>query len=82
MPAQRKPGMDHPHYPFSPLPARPVLHWPKGERVALWVLLHLEYRELDPPVDAVRDRTQDGEFFRKRRNPSDADTCGSAQQEE
>jgi peptidoglycan/xylan/chitin deacetylase (PgdA/CDA1 family) len=73
MPVQRKPGMDHPHYPFSPLPTRPVLHWPEGARVALWVLLHLEYRELDPPADAVRDRTQDGElgsFFPDYKNYS------------
>jgi allantoinase len=73
MSKQRKPGMDHPYYPFSPLPTRPVLHWPNGARVALWVVLHLEYRELDPPADIVRDCSQDGElgsFFPDYKNYS------------
>lgn len=70
---QRRPGMDHPHYPFSPMPTRPPLRWPEGARVAFWVLLHLEYWELDPPEDAVRDRTLDGElgsFFPDYKNYS------------
>ncbi|MBI3707196.1 MAG: polysaccharide deacetylase family protein [Proteobacteria bacterium] len=59
-------GMDHGHYPFSPLPARPALGWPNGARVAFWVLLHLEYWELDPPQEAVRDArfvSEFGNFF-------------------
>ena len=57
-----KPGMDHPHHPFWPLPSRPRLGWPDGARLAFWVLLHLEYWELDPPEDAVRDPRFVGEL--------------------
>jgi len=59
---KRGPGMDHPHYPYSPLPSRPVLHWPGKARVAFWVLLHLEYWEMEPPKDAYRDPRFVGEF--------------------
>ncbi len=62
MSAPRLPGMDHPHYPYSPLPARPVLRWPEGARIAFWVLLHLEYWEMAPPKDAWRDPRLVGEF--------------------
>ncbi len=58
----RGPGMDHPHYPFSALPGRPRLAWPKQARVAFWVLLHLEYWEMTPPGDAVRDARFQSEF--------------------
>lgn len=58
----RRPGMDHPHYPFSALPSRPPLAWPDGARVAFWVLLHLEHWELTPPADAVRDARFVSEF--------------------
>jgi peptidoglycan/xylan/chitin deacetylase (PgdA/CDA1 family) len=56
------PGMDHSLYPYSPMPARPVLAWPQGARVAFWVLLHLEYWELDAPEGALRDPRFVGEF--------------------
>jgi allantoinase len=49
------PGMDHDLYRYSPLPKRPVLKWPSGARVASWVLLHLEYWELEPPEGTHRD---------------------------
>jgi allantoinase len=52
MPAERKRGMDHALYDFSALPVRRRLEWPGGARVALWICLHLEYWELDPPADA------------------------------
>jgi len=57
-----EPGMDHPHHPFWPLPSRPKLQWPNGARLAFWVLLHLEYWELDPPEGAFRDPRFSGEF--------------------
>lgn len=56
------PGMDHSYYPYSPMPARPALAWPQGARVAFWVLLHLEYWELDAPEGALRDPRFAGEF--------------------
>ncbi len=43
------PGMDHDLYRYSPLPERPKLKWPNGERLAFFVLLHIEYWELEPP---------------------------------
>lgn len=62
MAIRRAPGMDHGHYPYAPLPERPALRWPEGARVALWVLIHLEYWELEPPADAVRDARLVNEF--------------------
>ncbi len=52
----RQPGMDHDLYPYWPLPARPPLRWPNGERLAFTVFLYFEYWELDPPEEAVRDK--------------------------
>jgi allantoinase len=54
------PGMDHDLYPFSPLPERPRLQWPKGARIAQWVLLHLEYWELEAPEGAHKDSRFNG----------------------
>ncbi len=62
----RRPGMDNPYYAYAPMPARPRLSWPNGASVAFWVLLHLEYWELDPPKEAVRDPrfvSEFGNFF-------------------
>ncbi len=47
--------MDHPHYPYAPSPERPAMAWPGGGRLAVMVLLHLEYWELDPPPGALAD---------------------------
>ena len=63
IPAQ---GMDHDLYRFSPLPKRPPLQWPGGARVASWVLLHLEYWELEPSEGAHSDtrfKGGRGDFF-------------------
>ena len=49
MPAERRQGMDHAHYPWSPIHTRDPLHWPDHARVALCVLVNLELMELDPP---------------------------------
>jgi allantoinase len=57
-----KPGMDHGFYPYSALPTRPTLSWPGGKRLAFWVLLHLEYFELDPPKEALKDLRFQGEY--------------------
>ena len=46
MPASPARGMDHALYDFVPLPARPAFAWPGGARLALWVVLYLEYWEL------------------------------------
>ncbi len=57
-----QPGMDHGLYPFSALPNRPKLAWPGGKRLAIWIVLHLEQWELQPPEGAIRDARFRGEF--------------------
>jgi peptidoglycan/xylan/chitin deacetylase (PgdA/CDA1 family) len=45
--------MDQDHYDWSPLPWRPRLTWPEGNRVALCVVLALDHAEVDPPQDPL-----------------------------
>ena len=52
MPAERRPGMDHEHYRWSPINRRPPLRWPGGSRVALSVIVTLEKMEWEPPADS------------------------------
>ena len=54
--------MDHPHYPYSALPARSPLAWPGGARIAAFVVLYLEHWELEPPAAALRDPRFVGEY--------------------
>lgn len=49
MVAQRRYGMDHPHYEWSPLVSRGILRWPQDARVALCVIVNLEHMEWKPP---------------------------------
>ena len=49
MPAERRLGMDHEHYDWSPLTKRGVLSWPDDARVALCVIVNLEHMEWSPP---------------------------------
>ncbi len=46
-PAERKPGMDHPHFKWSPLPLRKPLRWPGNRGLAVVPLINLEMVE-DP----------------------------------
>jgi allantoinase len=55
-------GMDNPWYDYAPFPTRPMLTWPRNARVAFCVVLTLEYYELQPAEDAVRDSRFVGEF--------------------
>ena len=48
MPGNRKPGMDHDHYTWSPLPFRAPLRWPQEARVALCVIVNLEHYDFEP----------------------------------
>ena len=60
------PGMDHDLYRYLAMPARPKLSWPKGERLAFYVLLHLEFWELEPPEGTRSDprfKGPRGDFF-------------------
>ena len=49
MPAERKLGMDHQHYEWSPLSTRGILRWPQDARVAICVIIVLEHMEWEPP---------------------------------
>ncbi len=51
MPGERKVGQDHDHYDWSPIINRPVLRWPNNTRVALCVIINLEYFDWDMPAD-------------------------------
>jgi peptidoglycan/xylan/chitin deacetylase (PgdA/CDA1 family) len=44
--------MDHGHYAWSPVVARPRLEWPHGARVAVAFVVSLGHYEADPPADA------------------------------
>ena len=52
MPAERRPGMDHEHYQWSPINTRGALRWPDGARVALCVVITLEKMEWEAPPDS------------------------------
>ena len=54
MPAERRFGMDHAHYDWSPMVKRGVLRWPEQARVALCVVVNLEHTEWSPPADSFR----------------------------
>jgi allantoinase len=54
MPAERKFGMDHPHYQWSPLTTRGTLRWPEDSRVALCVIVVLEHMEWEPPAGSYQ----------------------------
>ncbi len=49
MPAQRRVGMDHEHYDWSPLSTRGILRWPENAPLALSVVVTLEHMEWMPP---------------------------------
>jgi peptidoglycan/xylan/chitin deacetylase (PgdA/CDA1 family) len=49
MASERRAGMDHPHYAWSPLPLRERIVWPGGARVAVAVIVTLEHMEWQPP---------------------------------
>jgi len=55
-------GMDHPHYPFRPLATAQPIPWPGNARIALVVLLHLEYWQLATDQGVEKDRRFVGEY--------------------
>jgi peptidoglycan/xylan/chitin deacetylase (PgdA/CDA1 family) len=60
MPAQRRFGMDHAHYTWSPLIKRGVLRWPEQARVAFCVIVNLEHMEWYPPPGSYQVPTLAG----------------------
>ncbi|MEM7254856.1 MAG: polysaccharide deacetylase, partial [Pseudomonadota bacterium] len=49
MPAERKFGMDHEHYAWSPIEGRAKLTWPNDATLAVCVLVTLDHMEWEPP---------------------------------
>lgn len=49
MPAERRYGMDHDHYEWSPFTKRDPLQWPGNAQIALCVIVTLEHMEWSPP---------------------------------
>src|SRR5262245_10994927 len=43
----------HGRYEYSPIIDRPVLRWPNGARVALWVIPNIEHFLFDRPATAL-----------------------------
>lgn len=54
MPAERRYGMDHEHYDWSPVVKRSALFWPHDARVALCVIVNLEHLDWDPPRGSLQ----------------------------
>jgi peptidoglycan/xylan/chitin deacetylase (PgdA/CDA1 family) len=48
-------GYEHENFPFTPLNQRQAITWPNGAKIAWCVYLYLEYLELDPAENTVRD---------------------------
>jgi len=44
--------MDNPYYDWSPISSRPPLRWPSDARVALCIIVSLEFMEWLPPEDS------------------------------
>lgn len=44
----RRHGMDHDQYRWSNLAGRPPIHWPNGKRVAVWIVVDLEWFPITP----------------------------------
>src|SRR6201995_5351998 len=60
MPAKRAYGMDQDFYPWSPITTRPVLRWPDNARVALAVIVNLEYWDWEVPPGTPLPVTPNG----------------------
>jgi allantoinase len=44
---------DYGPFPYSPMVRRPPLHWPGGERIALWIIPNIEFFSLREKVPAA-----------------------------
>ena len=60
MPGERRYGMDHSHYDWSPIIKRDSLQWPGDARIALCVIVNLEHREWNPPEGSYQSPTLAG----------------------
>ncbi len=63
MPTERRFGMDHQHYDWSPLnQQRAVLRWPENARVAVCVIVTLEHMEWSPPDGTYQNPALSGGY--------------------
>ena len=60
MSAERRFGMDHDHYDWSPFTKRGVLRWPESARVALCVVVNLERFEWQAPEGSFQSAALSG----------------------
>ena len=60
MPGERRFGMDHDHYDWSPITKRGVLRWPEGARLALCVIVNLERFEWQAPEGSFQSAALSG----------------------
>ena len=60
MPAERRYGLDHDHYAWSPISTRGVLRWPHDAKMALCVMINLEHMEWEPPTGQFQSRRLSG----------------------
>lgn len=65
MPPERRFGMDHEHYAWSPIVTRGVLRWPEDARVALCVIVNLERMEWSPPEGSYQSAALSGGLGRR-----------------
>ncbi len=65
MPAKRQPGMDHPHYEWSPIHTRTPLRWPGDHTVALCLLVSLNHMEWEPPAGSFQAHNLAGGLGRR-----------------
>jgi hypothetical protein len=45
---RRRAGYDHDLYPYTPLHKRPLVHWPQGKSVAVWLCVSVEWFPITP----------------------------------
>ena len=54
MPGERRYGMDHEHYDYSPVVSRKRLRWPRKARVAVATIVVLDHLDFAPPEGSVQ----------------------------
>ncbi len=65
MPTQRRLGMDHEHYDWSPIIKRGALKWPNNARVAICVIVNLDHVEWIAPEGSYQPAVPPGGLGRR-----------------
>ena len=66
MPAERRPGMDHEHYQWSPMHTRAPLTWPDGQTLTVCVLVSLNHMEWEPSEGNLQAHNLAGGLGRRK----------------